>query len=258
MNDTVYIENGPNENYYKKGSTYYRWDANVGAAAQTDGRKTQATRGVETNTNQGGKHETIIGEHSVGTTGNNTLTAGSMITVCGSDMYKNGNTAAANKALKKSTALQAQNCDDKDKNFSIPTMLSNVARSIKNATVTLDTDGGLYEPTGKLWFDLGQLVVYYKKQLMNFTLQATLKRILLAIKNELERMAAQIQETVKKFNKVVASIADLDFKNLKKLFTSPAKENKAGNSTLTNAQITNQVLGDKNATNIQQAEANTP
>lgn len=137
-------------------------------------------------------------------------------------------------------------------------MLSRAADSIKNATVSINTDGGYFEPTGSLKADFALLVTYYQKQLSNFTIKATLKRILLAIANELEIMKKQIEETIKKLKQITQSVASLKLKELKKYFTSPSKEGKAGNSTMTEQQVAQQTLGDKDASNINAATANAP
>ena len=69
--------------------------------------------------------------------------------------------------------------------------------------------------------------------LMEFSLKSALRRALLAVKHEVDKMKKQAEETQKMWKRMGKAITDLNLKDLKQVATAPSDEEKQSNMVMT-------------------------
>lgn len=211
------------------------------------GGKRTVKKGGNTDITQGNKAQTVNGNTSSLTTGSDEkVTQNTIERVGSSKLYNSGNATAANRAIAPVAATQSQKGNDKGLFPSITTMLGDMSSSITNATISIDTSSfAPLSPTGDILYDIAQLVVYYEKMLTQFTIKNTLKRVLLAIQSEIEKIKIQMEETYRLLERIpekLKQIKSMIVKNPKAALQAPSDENKPGGKTLTEEQTLKAVI----------------
>lgn len=201
--------------------------------------------------NQGNSNSTTNGDKGDTVTGLRDIVSETKKEIVGSyKLYNSGNAAAANKGVAKIAATAAQGQNEKEPPIpSVSALLGNVAGSIGKATVSIDksqVEG--FEPSGDMVADFTKLAKYYIEMLSQFTIKNTLKRVLLAIKSEVEKIKIQLEETerlMKSIPKRWQEFKKKFAKNPKKALTPPSKEGQKVNKALTEEQAVKTVLEDQ-------------
>lgn len=224
-------------------------NADTGGNYETAGRTTNVTKGNDVRTHQGGTFETYKGDVDKSVSGGNNITCGHFWEIVGgSKIWRSGAAAEANSTNASITATQAAKSDDGSLNMNMASRLSNIAASITNATASIDADKvQMPEPSGNIQVDLLALVEYQRKMLMEYSVKSALKRALLAIKHEVEKMKKQAEETQKMWKRMGKAITDLNLMDVKEMATAPSDEEKQSNQVITKDQATRSQLGDKDA-----------
>lgn len=211
------------------------------------GGKRTVKKGGDTSITQGNKAQTVNGNTSNLTTGSDEKVSQNTIERVGSSrLYNSGNATAANRSIAPVAATQAQKGDDKSFLPSITAILGDMSESITNVTTSIDMSSFTpFQPTGDLSVDFMQLVVYYQQMLTQFTIKNTLKKVLLAIQSEIEKIKTQLEETYRLLEKIpdrLTKIKSLILKDPKAALQAPSDENKPGGKTLTEEQTLRAVI----------------
>lgn len=191
-------------------------------------------------THQGGSFTTNRGDVDESISGGKNTTSGHVWEIVGgSKIWRSGAAAEANSTNAPIAATQAAKSDDGSLNLSIASRLSNISASIANATKSIDASQiQMPEPSGNIQVDLMALVEYQRQMLMEYSVKSALKRALLAIQHEVDKMRKQAEETQKMWKRMGKAITDWDLKDIRQMATAPSDEEKQANQTMTKDQAT--------------------
>lgn len=218
-----------------------------GAQINAKGVKTETNKDAHNSVNQGNQNTTVNGDSGSVVTGMRNPVSESSQEVVGSfKLFNSGNAQAANQMVGRVAAVAAQQGNDKEDSFSISTMLGNVSKSITGVTKSIDTvTDPAFQPTGDILKDFMGLVSYYQKMLTQFTIKNTLKRVLLAIQSEVEKIKIQLEQTeklLKSIPKRWEALKNRMAKDPKAALSAPSKENQQASKTLTKKEAVKPVI----------------
>lgn len=218
-----------------------------GAQINAKGVRTDTNKDSRNSVNQGNQNTTVNGDSGSVITGMWNPVSESAQEVIGSfKLFNSGNAQAANQSVARVAAVAAQKGNDKDDNFSVSKMLGNVSKSITGATKSIDTiTDPAYQPTGDILKDFVGMIAYYESVMVKFTIKNTMKRVLLAIQSEVEKLKIQFEQTEKLLSSIPKRWEALKkrmSKDPKAALSAPSNENQQGSKTLTKKEAAKPVI----------------
>lgn len=242
----------------------------AGATISTSQRYTTLTNGI---------YSGIIGQDNILSIGGNSATASSGAkedvaaeikhTADTQNLHHGGGVRAANQMAAKSVAINAvagtkPDGDEDGSGFTgrIKKSLGNVLDSIKKSTESIDSDTVKpYKPTGQFARDLMGQLNWYWEMMVQFVKRNLIKRTIQAIKSEVEKIKAQVNEYSKIKDEWVKNIKQGKLNSMgnsvKAAMESPSDQHKEKKNTITKGDVVKTVPTNEDRANLVEAERNS-